>query len=147
MTNTLSWFEIFVADLPRAQAFYEQVLGTRLRAETFNGEPNAIFPAEGLKGALVKRASRRPSAEGALVYVDCTGSLDAVLGRVPRAAGRRPGAGAEDGHRRAGVHRRHRGQRGQRRRAPRRAGLSSPVGPCRRRRSPARQGFWKTRAR
>lgn len=88
MKDTLSWFEIFVADLPRAQGFYERVLDKKLEAETFNGEPHAIFPAEGLKGALVKRAARKPSADGALVYVDCTGTLDAVLGRVEAAGGK-----------------------------------------------------------
>jgi predicted enzyme related to lactoylglutathione lyase len=88
MRNTLNWFEIFVANLPRAQAFYEAVLGTKLKAETFNGEPHAIFAAEDLKGALVQRASRKPSAEGSLVYLNCNGQLDAVLGRVAGAGGR-----------------------------------------------------------
>lgn len=88
MKDTLSWFEIFVTDMKRAQGFYEQLLDRKLRAETFNGEPNAIFPAEGLKGSLVKREGRQPSADGALVYLDCTGQLDAVLGRVAKAGGR-----------------------------------------------------------
>jgi predicted enzyme related to lactoylglutathione lyase len=88
MRNTLSWFELFVSDMPRAKAFYEQLLATQLKAEQFNGEPNAIFAAEGLKGALVKREGRKPSPEGALVYLDCTGTLDAVLGRVAKAGGK-----------------------------------------------------------
>lgn len=88
MRNTLSWFEIFVNDMPRAQAFYEQVLARSLRAERFGGEPHAIFPDDGQAGALVKREGRRPSAEGALVYVDCTGTLDAALARVEKAGGR-----------------------------------------------------------
>jgi hypothetical protein len=88
MRNTINWFEIFVADMPRAKRFYEQVLSTQLKGEQFNGEAHAIFPDEGLKGALVRRESRKPSAEGALVYVNCDGHLDAALGRVPAAGGR-----------------------------------------------------------
>jgi predicted enzyme related to lactoylglutathione lyase len=88
MRNAINWFELFVSDLPRAQSFYEKVLATKLRAEQFNGEANAIFPDDGLKGSLVKREGRKPSAEGALVYINCNGALDAALGRVEKAGGR-----------------------------------------------------------
>ena len=88
MRNTLNWFELFVSDMPRAQAFYEQVLATRLNAAPFNGEPHALFADDGLKGALVKREGKRPSAEGSLVYLNCNGALDAVLSRVEKAGGK-----------------------------------------------------------
>lgn len=88
MQNGINWFELFVADLPRAQAFYEQVLDTKLRAEKFNGEPHAIFQADGVAGALVLRKDRGPSRDGALVYLNCNGKLDAVLARVTKAGGR-----------------------------------------------------------
>jgi predicted enzyme related to lactoylglutathione lyase len=87
MHNTLNWFEIFVADLPRAQAFYEAVLDTSLKTEDFGGMPMAVFPAEGLKGALVKHPRRQPSAEGAITYLNCNGRLDQALARVPAAGG------------------------------------------------------------
>lgn len=88
MQNTVNWFELFVTDLNRAQAFYEEALGTTLKSENFMGEPHAIFKAEGVAGALVVRKERKPSAEGALVYLACNGRLDAVLGRVEKAGGR-----------------------------------------------------------
>lgn len=88
MKNAINWFELFVTNLPRAQKFYEEVLGASLRSETFNGEPHAIFVAEGVGGALVLRKDRKPSAEGALVYLNCNGQLDAVVGRVTKAGGR-----------------------------------------------------------
>lgn len=88
MRNTLNWFEIFVTDLKRAQGFYEQVLGVKLRAEQFNGEAHAIFPDDGQAGALVQREGRKPSADGALVYVNCNGTLDASLARVAKAGGK-----------------------------------------------------------
>ncbi|MFO0595084.1 MAG: VOC family protein [Myxococcaceae bacterium] len=86
-TNTLSWFEIFVTDMKRAQGFYEQVLDTKLRTEAFMGEPHAIFAADGVAGALVQRKDRKPSKEGALVYLNCNGRLDGVLSRVAKAGG------------------------------------------------------------
>jgi hypothetical protein len=64
------------------------VPGRRLCSPSFNSEPHAISSAGGLKGALVKRAARKLSAEGALLSVDCSGTLDAVLGRVGPAGGK-----------------------------------------------------------
>ncbi len=88
MRNTLNWFELFVTDMPRAQAFYEQLLATKLEAARFNGEPHALFGDDGLKGALVKREGKAPSTEGSLVYLNCNGTLDAVLSRVEKAGGK-----------------------------------------------------------
>jgi predicted enzyme related to lactoylglutathione lyase len=89
MTHAISWFEIPVADLPRAQAFYERILGQPLKPELFQGTPNAIFPFDkGVGGALVKMERRKPSTEGALVYLDCHGELEAVLARVAGAGGK-----------------------------------------------------------
>ena len=88
MRNTINWFELFVSELPRAQAFYEQVLVTKLKPETFNGEPHAIFVADGLEGALVQRKNRKPGGEGALVYLNCDGALDATVARVEKAGGK-----------------------------------------------------------
>lgn len=87
MHNAVNWFEIFVTDLPRAQAFYEQVLDTRLEAELFGGMPMAVFPGDGVAGALVQHPARRPSAEGAVTYLNCNGKLEACLARVEKAGG------------------------------------------------------------
>lgn len=56
MKNALNHFEIAVRDLERAVRCYEFLLGTRLRRETFNGLPYALFPHEepGVSGALVE---------------------------------------------------------------------------------------------
>jgi predicted enzyme related to lactoylglutathione lyase len=87
MRNALNWFELFVSDLPRAQRFYEQVLATTLKAEDFGGTPMAIFSDEGVAGALVKSPHRKPATDGALVYLNCTGALDACLARVEKSGG------------------------------------------------------------
>jgi predicted enzyme related to lactoylglutathione lyase len=88
MQNAVNWFELAAADLGRAQAFYEGVLGITLRAETFGGMAMAIFPYDGgVGGALVMDARFTPSADGALVYLDTRGALDACLARVGPAGG------------------------------------------------------------
>lgn len=83
MQNRINWFELFVTDLKRAQPFYEAIFETKLKSEDFNGEPNAYFNQDsGNLGALVQRKGRKPSAEGALLYFNCNGTLDACLARV-----------------------------------------------------------------
>ena len=87
MSNAINWFEIFVADLDRACAFYQSVLGIELRREVFNGMPMAIFPAAtGVGGALV-RDDRRAPGPGPLVYLNADGMLDACLERARKAGG------------------------------------------------------------
>ena len=45
--NAISWFEIPVADMDRAQAFYETVLGCKMRREPMGPSEGAVFPYEG----------------------------------------------------------------------------------------------------
>jgi predicted enzyme related to lactoylglutathione lyase len=86
MQNAINWFEIPVADLDRAVAFYEKTLATTLKKEVFGGMPMAIFPANerGTGGALVAFPDRKPTAEGALVYLNAAGALDSVLDRLKK---------------------------------------------------------------
>lgn len=89
MKNAISWFELPVLDLPRAQRFYEALLGAPLRAEVFAGLDMAIFPYQGgVGGALVHGERFRPSPDGAVVYLDVGDALDACLGRVGAAGGK-----------------------------------------------------------
>jgi predicted enzyme related to lactoylglutathione lyase len=85
--DAANWFEIPTSDLDRAAKFYEQLLGAPLLREN-SGEPMAFFPcdAKGVGGALIDRASQRPSEGGALIYLNCDGGLDAALERL-RASG------------------------------------------------------------
>src|SRR5262245_10310024 len=89
MQNALNWFEIPAANLDRAVKFYEGMLGQGLQRETFDGKPHAIFKAEppALSGALVQDASRKPSGDGALLYLNVEGKLDACLQRTPSSGG------------------------------------------------------------
>jgi predicted enzyme related to lactoylglutathione lyase len=89
MKNAANWFELPATELGRAQRFYETVLGLELRQEVFGGIPMAVFPSqEGVGGALIRDDRCRPSADGAVVYLDATGKLDACLSRVAAAGGK-----------------------------------------------------------
>lgn len=88
-TNSVVWFEIYVAEMARARKFYEAVLGVTLEpadkmAEDwpemwmFPGEDNAC----GASGALVKMDGISPGGGGTLVYFscdDCTEQAGRVL--------------------------------------------------------------------
>ncbi|MDN6885134.1 VOC family protein [Variovorax sp. CAN2819] len=90
MQNAITWFEIPVADIDRAQAFYETVLARKLRREDFGGETLAIFPHDkpGTGGALQAGANGSARAgTGIRIYLDCGPGIDAVLARIEAAGG------------------------------------------------------------
>jgi len=79
--NTGRWFEIYVADMARARAFYEAVLGVQLTAmvnpndEAMPGMEMWSFPSSmeghGIGGALVKMDGFGPGPGGTIVYLGC----------------------------------------------------------------------------
>jgi uncharacterized protein len=88
VTSTISWFEIPTSDFPRAIRFYETIFTSPLQhlAEW----PNlAIFPYQrpGVSGALAHGEGHRPSPAGVVIYMNCDGKFDDVLGRVESAGG------------------------------------------------------------
>jgi uncharacterized protein len=74
----IGWFDIYVDDMERAQAFYETVLDTRLSPMD---DPNDLtaqmrafgddFTSHGAGGALVKLEHTRPGPGGSMVYFSC----------------------------------------------------------------------------
>jgi predicted enzyme related to lactoylglutathione lyase len=89
--HAITWFEIPVHDLARAQAFYQTLLGTPLATEQFGPEPVAVFPkahADNVAGCLQTGAGNAPQQQGTLVYLDVAPSLDEALARVVPAGGR-----------------------------------------------------------
>lgn len=91
MTSAINWFEIPVADMDRAQAFYENVLGRKLKREDFGGETLAVFPHdEPAIGGCLMAGGQRTAAPGSgiRIYLDCMPSIDAVLSRVVAAGGK-----------------------------------------------------------
>ena len=89
--NILNWFELPARDLGRAQAFYEELLGTPLRREKLGDKELAVFAYDepSVGGCLIAGTGvPAPSSDGTLVYLNAGPSLDATLARVTAAGGR-----------------------------------------------------------
>ena len=88
MNNVISWFEIPVAQMERAIAFYEPVMQVSLRRENMDCAELAVFPHQDLApgGALAKFEGITPSTQGAIIYLH-TDDLTATLERVATAGG------------------------------------------------------------
>ena len=93
--NPVVWFEIYVQDLPRAQAFYEKVLDRKLENLPLpeGGEPGlqmVAFPMDmargGAGGALVRMEGVPSGGMGTLVYFGCE-DCAIEAGRVVAAGG------------------------------------------------------------
>ena len=87
----INWFEIPVADIDRAQAFYEALLGAPLRREPLGPQTLAVLPytEPGVGGALIAGEHiPAPSGAGTLVYLNVNPSLDAALARALAAGAR-----------------------------------------------------------
>ena len=77
--NSVGWFEIYVADMPRAKAFYEAVFDRKLEKLgdldasgisemwAFPGRPDSA----GAAGALVKMENGPSGVGGIIVYFVC----------------------------------------------------------------------------
>lgn len=85
--NAVGWFDIYVADMDRAVAFYEKVFGVTLEQM---GDPTGesqmmSFPSDmttyGAAGALTKSPHAGPGVGGTIIYFmaeDCAVESDRV---------------------------------------------------------------------
>lgn len=88
MSNALNWFEIPVADMARAVKFYSTILGLEIVADpASSGYQMAMFPVEGVGGALMHGEGYTPSTSGALIYLNGGADLAPILARVEPAGG------------------------------------------------------------
>lgn len=75
--NPVGWFEIYVQDMPRAKAFYEQMLGVTLEPlPTPTPEIEMVtFPMDttsyGSPGALAKMQGMASGGNSVMVYFTC----------------------------------------------------------------------------
>ena len=74
----IGWFDIYVDDMERAQAFYEAVLDTTLAPMDDPNDPTAQmrafgddYSSHGAGGALVKLEHAQPGPGGSMVYFSC----------------------------------------------------------------------------
>ena len=82
--NRAVWFDIPVADLDRAVAFYRAVLGVGVNKESFGAESMGVIePKDGNGGCLVVNKAEI-AAGGVLVYLNVNGRIrDAISKVVP----------------------------------------------------------------
>ncbi len=73
--NCVMWFEIYVQDLTRAQAFYESVLQVKLEPLGTPDMQMLAFPGDmeryGANGALVRMEGVASGGTGTVVYFGC----------------------------------------------------------------------------
>ncbi len=88
--NNVVWFEIPSTDFKRAVAFYETILGQKLRKMDFMGTPTAVFAYEkpAISGCVLQEEALRPGVAGSVVYLNADGIFDQVLDRVAKAGGK-----------------------------------------------------------
>jgi uncharacterized protein len=91
--NAISWFEIPVTDLERAQKFYETIFDMSMKPVNLPNIQMRLFPLEtpiGTGGALCNSGGfHKPSAtDGPLLYLNANPDVQIVLGRVEAAGGK-----------------------------------------------------------
>lgn len=96
-TNIVTWFEIPVADIQRAKQFYETILDITMTVRNDGGneavffpyDPNTVQATSGrVTGVLSKSEKNEPSANGTMVYINASPSLQTVLDRIAGAGGK-----------------------------------------------------------
>ncbi|WP_277633249.1 VOC family protein [Avrilella dinanensis] len=96
-TNVLTWFEIPVTDIDRAQKFYETILDIKMVNRTdgddeavfFPFDPNVIQATSGrVTGVLSKSEANSPSTNGTIVYINASPNIQTVLDKVEKAGGK-----------------------------------------------------------
>lgn len=89
--NVVGWFEIPVANMDRAKAFYEKVFNITISVHDLGELQMGWFPSapdkKGASGSLVQHGMYKPSAtDGPLIYFTCP-DLVMELSRVKEAQG------------------------------------------------------------
>jgi predicted enzyme related to lactoylglutathione lyase len=89
MKQLINWLEIPVSDMPRAIAFYKQILGIDFYEMEMGDVKYALFPSEDRfnNGALAHGPYYQPSAVGITIYLDGGDDLSKILKKVSAAGG------------------------------------------------------------
>ena len=96
-TNIITWFEIPVTDIDRAQKFYETILDIEMVKRTdgedeaafFPFDPNVIQATSGrVTGILSKSERNKPSSNGTVIYINASPDIQTVLDKVEQAGGK-----------------------------------------------------------
>lgn len=89
MQTKINWFEIPSIDFSRATKFYETVFDTQLKVEQTGPVKMSIFtdPSGESCGCVAHSEHYLPGANGTVIYLDATPSIDKVLARVEPSGG------------------------------------------------------------
>jgi predicted enzyme related to lactoylglutathione lyase len=96
-SNIITWFEIPVLDIERAKNFYETILDIKMVRRTDGNDGAVFFPfnpeviqaTSGRVTAVLSKSERNsPSGDGALVYINASPNIQAVLDKVAQAGGK-----------------------------------------------------------
>lgn len=92
MKTIINWFGIPASDFNRAVTFYNTILGIEM-VKSKDPKDNDIaffYPLgeeETVNGGVTANPEMKPGKDGPLIYLNCTGKLDDVIGRVEGAGG------------------------------------------------------------
>jgi len=93
MQNAISWFEIAVTDMDRAQKFYETIFGITMIPMDMADIKMCMFPVDDMMtqvgGALVDSGGfhKASATDGPLIYLNANPDLQLVLDKVEAAGG------------------------------------------------------------
>lgn len=90
-THSVSWFELPTSDFDRAKAFYSTIFDFDMPVMSMGPEVTMgilLHERESGVGGAIVTGHRKPSADGALVYLNGGRDLSAVLSRVEGAGGK-----------------------------------------------------------
>ena len=84
MKNIVSIVEIPTGDFSRAIAFYEAILGVNIEKAEMDGIQMGLFPndGEGVFVHLIYGNDYKPSADGAIIYLNTGSDLQEVADRI-----------------------------------------------------------------
>jgi uncharacterized protein len=87
--NRAVWFDIPVADLDRARAFYAAVLGIQVHREKFDAMEFCVLDHhDGNGGCLIREPAAIASSGGILVYMNVDGRIRDAVNQVERHGGK-----------------------------------------------------------
>jgi predicted enzyme related to lactoylglutathione lyase len=93
-TNALNWFEIPVTDTARAKKFYETLFDIQMETNEMMGMEMTSFPFDmqgstgKVSGALIKGPMHKPSADGAVIYLNANPAIQTVIDKIEKAGGK-----------------------------------------------------------
>ncbi|NJB37911.1 VOC family protein [Croceivirga sp. JEA036] len=93
MDTLVGWFEIPVADMLRAQKFYEAVFNCTINVQIFGGTKMGWFPQgetkNGASGSLIEQPNHYQSSatDGVLIYFNSV-DVQHTLDRIAKAGGK-----------------------------------------------------------